>query len=93
MIYLKKLQQENITLKTYIWFWLEGRIIVGPFYTFDFPRLTIVFIKFFGMTVVVDNLANNFADSLTLVGQYDINKNLILIFTIAGATRELWALL
>jgi len=36
------------------------------------------------MYVAVDNIANNFIDSLTLVGQYDINKNLILIFTIIG---------
>ena len=46
--------------------------------------LTIVFIKSFGMYVAVDNIANNFIDSLTLVGQYDIHKNLILIFTVFG---------
>ena len=64
----------------------ECGVIVGlTFYTFNFPMLTIVFIKFFGMTVAVDNLANNFIDSLTLVGQYAINKNIILIFTIVGA--------
>jgi len=60
-------------------------IIVGlTYYTFNFPMLTIVFIKSFGMYVAVDNIANNFIDSLTLVGQYDIHKNLILIFTVFG---------
>ena len=46
--------------------------------------LTIVFIKLFGLPVTIDNLANNFIDSLTFIGQYNINKNLILIFTMVG---------
>jgi len=77
----KKIKFENLHL-----FLLTGAgIIVGLiYYTFNFPMLTIVFIKSFGMYVAVDNIANNFIDSLTLVGQYDINKNLILIFTIIG---------
>ena len=46
--------------------------------------LTIVFIKLFGLSVSIDNLANNFIDSLTFVGQYHVNKDLILIFTMVG---------
>ena len=46
--------------------------------------LTIVFIKLFGLPVTIDNLANNFIDSLTFVGQYNSNMNLILIFTMVG---------
>ncbi len=60
-------------------------IIVGlMFYTFNFPMLTIVFMKLFELSLAIDNLANNFIDSLTFVGQYNVNKNLILIFSIVG---------
>ena len=40
--------------------------------------------KLFGLSLAIDNLANNFIDSLTFVGQYNVNKNLILTFSIVG---------
>ncbi|HEX5187179.1 MAG TPA: hypothetical protein VFV86_09845, partial [Nitrososphaeraceae archaeon] len=77
----KKINFKNLHL-----FLLIGAgIIVGlAYYTFNFPMLTIVFMKLFGLPITIDNLANNFIDSLTFIGQYNINKNLILIFTMVG---------
>ena len=40
--------------------------------------------KLFGLSLAIDNLAINFIDSLTFVGQYNVNKNLILTFSIVG---------
>ena len=40
--------------------------------------------KLFGLSLAIDNLAFNFIDSLIFVGQYDVNKNLILTFSIVG---------
>ncbi|HEX5185369.1 MAG TPA: hypothetical protein VFV86_00640 [Nitrososphaeraceae archaeon] len=76
----------KINFKNSHLFLLTGAgIIVGLiYYTFNFPMLTIVFIKLFGLSVTIDNIANNFIDSLTFVGQYNIHRNLILIFTIVG---------
>ena len=82
----EKNNNNKINFRNLHLFWFAGAgIIVGlTFYTFNFPMLTIVFIKLFGLPVTIDNLTNNFIDSLALVGQYNINKNLILIFTIVG---------
>ncbi|ALI37346.1 hypothetical protein NMY3_03161 [Candidatus Nitrosocosmicus oleophilus] len=82
----EKNSNKKINFKNLHLFLLIGAgIIVGlTYYTFNFPMLTIVFIKLFGLPVTIDNLANNFIDSLTFVGQYNSNMNLILIFTMVG---------
>ena len=77
----KKINFKNIHLCLLIG---AGMIVGFSYYTFNFPMLTIVFIKLFGLPVTIDNLANNFIDSLTFVGQYNSNMNLILIFTMVS---------
>ena len=84
--YEEKNQDKNINFKkSHIFLLTVAGLIVGlTFYTLNFPMITIVFMKLFGLSLAIDSLANNFIDSLTFVGQYDVNKNLILIFSIVG---------
>ncbi len=83
----EKNHKKKTNFKNSHFFLLTGAgIIVGlTFYTFNFPMLTIVYMKLFGLSLAIDNLANNFIDSLTFVGQYDVNKNMISIFSTVGA--------
>jgi len=74
---LKKIKKRNT-----IYILLGGFIIGSSFYIFNFPMLTVVFLKLFGLPLTIGDIADNFF--MTLLTSYLFIYSIIVSSIFAG---------